>query len=118
MTQKHIVDPHKQTSADMKDIEDNKYLAAIGYIWILCLVPLLMKRKSKFAQFHGKQGLVLFIAEVILSFVWIIPILGWIVGFFGYIIVLVLSILGVINAVQGRYWDMPWLGKYTKKLNL
>src|SRR3990167_5276307 len=37
--------------------KDARILAAIGYLWILCLLPLLGKRQSEFAQFHGKQGL-------------------------------------------------------------
>src|SRR3989339_630004 len=43
-----------------QDVEENKTVAALSYAWILCLVPLLGKRNSKFAQFHAKQGLVLF----------------------------------------------------------
>ncbi|EKD47008.1 MAG: hypothetical protein ACD_66C00259G0004, partial [uncultured bacterium] len=46
---------------DKKDIEDNKVLAALSYIFILCFVPLLLARDSKFAQYHAKQGLVLFV---------------------------------------------------------
>ena len=48
-----------------QDVENNKVIAAIGYIWILCLVPLFLRRRSAFAQFHAKQGLVLFILEII-----------------------------------------------------
>ena len=55
------------------DIQANKTVAALSYLWILFLVPLLLKRDSKFAQFHAKQGLVLFIIEFL---VWI-PFIGW-----------------------------------------
>ena len=57
-----------------KDVESNKVIAAVGYVWILCLVPLFLKRHSKFAQFHAKQGLVLFIVEVIGWLIFWIPI--------------------------------------------
>lgn len=111
-------DPNKTTAVDPKDVEENKVIAAIGYIWILCLVPLLLKKDSKFAQFHGKQGLVLFIAEVIISFIWVVPVLGWLAGFVGWIITLILAILGIVNALSGKYWRMPILGEYAEKLNL
>ena len=44
---------------DQKDINRNRHIAAASYIWVLCLIPLLFKRESKFAQFHAKQGLLL-----------------------------------------------------------
>jgi hypothetical protein len=39
---------------DPKDVADNKLVAALSYIWILFLIPLLAKRDSKFCQFHAK----------------------------------------------------------------
>ncbi|PIR06164.1 MAG: hypothetical protein COV55_04785 [Candidatus Komeilibacteria bacterium CG11_big_fil_rev_8_21_14_0_20_36_20] len=96
---------------DKKDIESNKVLAAVGYIWILCLVPLFLKQKSKFAQFHAKQGLLLFIIELV---GWIIPVIGWIL----FVVAIIYAILGVKAALEGKYWEMPVLGKYAAKLNL
>lgn len=107
---------------DPKDIEDNKVIAAIGYLWILCLVPLLAKKDSKFAQFHGKQGLVLTVVSVIMWFVSMIlafiPIIGWLIAFVIWIGILVLAILGIINSLNGQYWEMPILGEYAKKIKL
>ena len=101
-----------------KDVEDNKVIAAIGYIWILCLLPLFGKKESKFAQFHAKQGLVLLIGWFALWLVGWIPVLGWAVMMFGSIAILVLSVLGILNALQGKYWEMPVLGEYAKKINI
>lgn len=96
---------------------DEKTLSAIGYLGILFLIPLLAKKESKFCQFHAKQGLVLFIADVILSFVGWIPFLGWIILAVGGILVFILMIMGIINAASGKYWEMPVLGQYAKKFN-
>lgn len=107
---------------DQHDIDSNRIVAAIGYVFILCLLPLLGKKESKFAQWHGKQGLALTIAAVVL---WIagfilafIPIFGWLVMFFGWISLVVLGILGIVNALGGKYWEMPFLGKYAKEIKL
>lgn len=105
--------PSTQTSPD-RDIEDNKILAAVGYIWILCLVPLFLKRNSKFTQFHAKQGLLLFIAEIIGWLIFWIPLIGWIL----WIYVVIMAVMGIMSALQGRYWEMPILGKYARKINL
>lgn len=92
------------------DIEKNKTIAAGGYLWILCLIPLLIKQKSKFAQFHAKQGLVLFG----LSFATIVP-------FFGQILLLVLIIVSATAAVKaynGEWWKIPFVYDLSKKIKL
>lgn len=93
-------------------------IAALSYIWILFLVPLITKKDSPFAKFHAKQGLVLFIAWIAVSVVGIIPVLGWIVGFVGSIAILILSIMGFLKAIQGEQWTLPVLGEYAKKLKI
>ncbi|OGF30030.1 hypothetical protein A2223_02490 [Candidatus Falkowbacteria bacterium RIFOXYA2_FULL_35_8] len=103
---------------EKNDIEENKAIAAIGYLGILCLVPLLLAKKSKFAQFHGKQALVLFIAEVIVSFVNIIPVLGQIIWVIALVYFLIMTVTGIIKAMNGESWEMPILGKYTSKIDL
>ena len=100
----------EKTPHDNKDVEENKTLAAIGYVGILCFVPLLLKKDSKFAQFHAKQGLILLILEV-LGF---IPVIGWAL----FVIAVVFSLLGIINAMDGKYWKMPFFHQFGSKLNL
>ena len=46
-------------SGSSKDVEENKAMAAIGYLGILFLIPLLANKDSPFAQYHAKQGMVL-----------------------------------------------------------
>lgn len=106
--------PEKKSTAKDKDVEDNKAIAALSYAWILCLVPLLGKRKSKFAQFHAKQGLVLFIAELVGSLLFWFP-------FFGQLLMLifvVVSILGIYKALSGEWWKIPYVYSWSKKFNL
>jgi uncharacterized membrane protein len=100
-----------------KDIEENKIIAAIGYISILCILPLVLKPKSEFCKFHGKQGLILFIAAVINMVIAVIPVIGWIVSFIAGIAILVMSLLGLLKALSGEYWEMPYVAEYAKKIN-
>lgn len=100
------------------DVETNKLVAALSYLWILCLVPLLLKKDSKFAQHHAKQGLVLFIAEILVSFINIIPFLGQLVWFFAAILFLVLSVIGIIKTLNGEWWKAPYIYDWSKKVNL
>jgi uncharacterized membrane protein len=104
----------KVTEGKKAPTQDEKTYAAIGYIWILCFIPLLLKGDSKFCKFHGKQALVLFIIEIIGSVVYWIPIFGWLLG----LAVLVLAIIGLVKALQGEYYKVPVVYNLVKKLNL
>ena len=93
-----------------QDIADNKVLAAFSYIWILFLIPLLLKKDSKFCQFHAKQGLILFL----LSFITWFPVLGWLIG----LAIIVVSVMGVVKTLAGEEWQAPFIYDLSKKINL
>jgi uncharacterized membrane protein len=100
------------TEFDAADIETNKLLSILSYIGILWLIPLLVAPKSGFARFHVNQGLVLWIANILVGFLAVIPILGWIAAFVCGIISFILMILGIINAAQGIAKELPIIGKF------
>ena len=91
-------------------MENNKLMAAISYIWILFLVPLLAAKEDPFARFHANQGLVLFIANIALYIISIIPFVGPIISGIGGIATLVFMILGIINAFKGEMKPLPLIG--------
>jgi uncharacterized membrane protein len=95
-----------------EDIEENKLNAVLSYLGILIIVPLVSEdaKKSPYAKFHLNQGLVLLIASVAISMIWVVPILGWILGFFGGIVLFVLWLMGIISALQGEMKRVPLLG--------
>jgi uncharacterized membrane protein len=93
-----------------KDIEDNKAMAALGYLWILCLVPLLAKPKSKFAQFHARQAVVLFL----ISFATIVPIFG----LFLFLVLVVVAVTALIKSYNGEWWKIPFVYDLSKKIKL
>lgn len=97
-----------------KDIQENKAITILSYLGILCLVPLLAKKESKFAQFHAKQGLVLFIVEIIGSF--LVPLLG--LGLLIYLAALIFSIIGIVNVAGGKMAKLPLVGDLAEKFNL
>jgi uncharacterized membrane protein len=107
------------TVGEPKEIEEGKIFAFLGYWNILFLVPLLAKKENRFALFHAKQGLVLFIAEVIVWILGYIPFLGWfIIRPLGSIFCLVMAIIGMVQSLSGKYWKMPWLGTYAGRIKI
>ncbi len=92
-------------------------IAAVGYLGIFCLLPLLLHRDSAFALHHGKQGFVILLTWVLLWIGAIVPIIGAVVWFFGSIGLLLLILFGMVQALYGNLWEIPILGAYAKKLD-
>ncbi len=103
---------------DSTDIENNKLMAALSYLGILFLIPMLAAKDSKFARFHANQGIVLFITNVLNGVVLgtalrRLPLIGWAFGIASTIIGVILfvfAILGIINVVNGRAKELPLIG--------
>lgn len=108
------VTPSPAPPFDPKDIAENKVVAALSYLGILFLAPLLLKKESKYSQFHAKQGIVLFIGFLIGSFFFWIPIIGWAVGVF----LLVVDILALVKTLNGEAWEIPVVKDVVKSLNI
>jgi len=92
--------------AETKKQQEEKIWAAVSYLWILSLVVLAARKNNEFVRFHANQGALLFV----LSFIGIIPGIGWLVWF----IVLILVIIGLIKALQGEKWELPLIAGAAK----
>ncbi|MFA6511661.1 MAG: DUF4870 domain-containing protein [Patescibacteria group bacterium] len=97
-----------------KDIDENRVIAALSYVGILFLLPMLLKRDSKFAQFHAKQGLVLFIGWLIAIFVWWIFVIGWLYS----MALLIFCIIGFVQAFTGKFYRLPLIADLSEKFNI
>jgi len=97
-------------------ISEGKFFAAIGYISILCFIPLFLKKDNKFAQFHGRQALILFILELAASMLVIIPVVGEVVFRFVWLVLSIFSLAGLIKVLMNEYWEMPIIYPISSKI--
>jgi uncharacterized membrane protein len=98
---------------DNKDIQ-GKDIALIGYLTIIGLVIAFVMnndKKHEFAKFHIRQSLGIFLSAIALSFIAIIPILGWLVWIVGIFVLLYMWIKGLLNAINGKEEVVPILGE-------
>jgi len=100
------------------EIEEGKFFAVISYISFLCILALLLKKENKFAIHHAKQGLVLFVLESAGFILSIIPILGWLIGWLGFIVFFLFSIWGMLKAFGGNYSRLPVIAEIADKIAL
>lgn len=98
--------------------ERNGIWAVVAYL--LFFVPLLVDAKNDpFVKYHIKQGLGLFILGIGVSVVnMFMPHLFWFVELGLSLGMLVLFVLGVMNALGGKKEPLPIIGQMSEKINI
>mgnify|MGYP000992336355 CR=1 FL=1 len=94
---------------------DGKIYALLSYLSILCIIPLILKKNNPFVLAHGKQGLVLFIAQIA---VWILSIVLPFVLAPSMFILMGLSFLGLIAVLKGEFIRLPVVSSWADKISL
>lgn len=89
---------------------DSKVTAILSYFGLILWLVAFLAGDKEGAKFWLNQSLVLTIASMILGAVAVIPIVGWIVGGLGSIVMLVFWIMGLISAIQGVEKPLPIIG--------
>ena len=98
------------------EVEDAKFFAAIGYLSFLCFVPLALKKDNKFALFHGKQALVLFILELAAAILKVVPALGDLVFTLAFVVFGILSLIGIVKVLMGERWEIPVVHEIAERI--
>ena len=110
----------KKAVKTSKDSGESKLWAFLAYLLGIVgfILVIALKRNDKFAMFHAKQSLVLFIFMVLVSFVGgIIPFIGWfIIWPFGSLLATILFIQGVVYSLTGKQKPLWLIGKFGEKM--
>ena len=86
----------------------SKLLAALSYVSILFLIPMLFAQEDEFARFHAKQGARLFICNAIGSILGSIFSIGWVIN----LLLIYLMIVGIVNVLNDKWEALPYIGKF------
>lgn len=105
----------KQQVFSREEIIDGKIYALLAYLSILCIIPLILKKNNSFVLAHGKQGLVLFIAQVA---VWILSIVFPCVLAPLLFVLGALSFWGLIVVLKGEFMRLPVVALWADKISL
>ena len=98
--------------------QNTTLMSVLAYIGILVVIPYLMAKDDPIVKFHIKQGLVLVVIEIAV----------WVAGSMIYMLApvlmlvnlatLVLSIIGIVNVIQGNQKELPFVGQFSKHFNI
>lgn len=106
----------EELKLEEKEIREGAPFAAISYILFLWLIAFILKKDNEFAHYHAKQGLIIFIGEIICLFLPIFGFIGVIFYKIGLIVFLILSLYGVYSSLTGKLCRIPVVTEIASKL--
>jgi fumarate reductase subunit D len=109
--------PEKDEEARKKMIDEGKAAAVLAYIPFMCFVPLIKMKENPFAVKHGKQGLILFVIEII-AVIFLLPKISDLLWSAVVVLCLAAAVAGVFFAVQGEEWKIPFIGDWADKIKI
>lgn len=98
-------------SNSSSSVEDGKTIAIISYLTLIGLIVAFVMNNDKknfFASFHIRQSLGIMLTGMALSFLNVIPFLGWIAFLVGWIFVVIMWVTGLLSALNGK--EKPVIG--------
>ena len=139
------VSPQAQVSAGIQNVAskmgkisqasglstEDKVFAALSYVSVLFIVPLILKHEDLLVRFHAKQGLALFGAEVVVWFLLfllnsffsvlapgntlgIVPALSSL----AWIFFVIVSLVAIALIFRDKKWEIPVLARFAAKIDI
>jgi len=97
--------------------DEARLAAVMSYIPFLCFVPLLNMRDDEQARFHARQGVILFLVELI-AFLFLFDRVADFVFTAVLVMAVAFSIAGIYFALQGKNYRLPIIGDLADKSKL
>ena len=110
--------PNYQAAAAPAEGLSDTAAGALAYVTIIPAIIFLVMapyNTKPFIRFHCFQCIGLAICWFCLGLVWIVPILGWIVGAIGFLALLICWIMSVVKASQGSAFKIPIISEFAAK---
>ncbi len=110
--------PNTQNNSPSVDevtgVDADNLIAALSYLGVLVIVPILVKRQDPFTNFHIKQGIVILAGYVIASVLFFLPPIASLL----WLAMIVCSIAGFVQALRGKRWKIPGIGDIATKFSI
>ena len=98
-------------------VEDVRLASVMCYVPLLCFVPLLNMRENKEIRFHARQGVILFMIEILA----VLFLVDWVSRFvFKGVLILaaILSATAIYSTIQGKRFRLPIIGDIADKMKI
>ena len=110
ITEKPVEEQSQPQINSPQTSQKNVLMAVFSYLGPLIIISYLTAKEDSFVKFHIRQGAVLFGIEIALmiltSMFYPLMMLSWLIN----LGILILSIIGIVNAVKGKEEELPLVG--------
>lgn len=114
----------RKTSLGLPENIEGALCYVLGFI--TGIVFYLIETENKFVRFHAVQSIIVFgglfvlnlILSIVISILYFVPFIGWIVGILGGLLSfagLILWIVLMVKAYQGEEYRLPTVGEIAEK---
>ncbi|MBN3040996.1 MAG: hypothetical protein JW867_07695 [Candidatus Omnitrophica bacterium] len=100
---------------DLNEVKQGAPFAALSYIFCLWILAFILKKDNKFASFHARQGIVIFVGNISCFALSFVPLLGFLAGMVQVTLMFV-SIYGIYLSLTGKMTPIPIVGDIAQKL--
>lgn len=94
--------------------EEGRMAVIMAYVPFLCFVPLLSMKDNKEVRFHARQGVMLFLIELV-AVLFLIDTISSLVFKVILLAAAGLSIAAIVSAIQGKSLRLPLIGDIAEK---
>lgn len=103
---------------------DRTLMVILSYLWLLALIPLLMKKDDSEVQWHAKNGLAFTVAEIAFwvlfqVLIWVMPdSVGCVASMGGCIlwcVFVAIHIVAIVKGVNGQRFKLPVISDFADK---
>ena len=106
--------PGNKTSIGIQENIEGLLCYVLG--WISGIVFYFLESKNRFVRFHALQSIIVFAVATILMIIFDqIPKAGLILALIIFAFSLVLWIILMLQAYQGKMYKLPWVGNFAEK---
>lgn len=112
-----------KVSATNAGVKKGKVMAFLSYTGILVLIPWFVEKENPFVRFHARQGMLVFLSEIVLGIFAMISLMifmniSFVVGgvlltvlSISNMVLCIIAIKGMVHAVKGQVKELPLIGK-------
>jgi uncharacterized membrane protein len=105
----------EDSKLDIEEIREGAPFAALSYCFFLWIFAFIFRKNNRFAHFHARQGIVVFIGEVVFIVLALLPFIGKIFYVTGLILFLFVSLYGIYSALTGKLARIPLVAEIADK---
>lgn len=98
------------------EIREGAPFAVLSYVGLLWIIPFIFKPQNRFARYHARQGLIIFVYELICIFFLFFPYIGVFLYKTGWVILFAVSLYGVYASLTGKLCRIPLVTSLAQRL--